>query len=56
LRKGVLDLSLYPISYAGGDFAELNIGLIPGLVSSYKQGAAWKKSEIGKKFGAFLAG
>jgi TRAP-type C4-dicarboxylate transport system substrate-binding protein len=28
---------------------------MPGLVSSYKQGAAWKNSEIGKKFGAFLA-
>src|SRR5882757_10048682 len=35
VRKGVLDLSLYPISYAGGEFAELNIGLMPGLVSSY---------------------
>ena len=31
--KGALDLSLYPISYAGGEFAELNIGLMPGLVS-----------------------
>src|SRR5262249_21326139 len=38
VRKGVLDLSLYPVSYAGGEFAELNIGLMPGLVSSYKQG------------------
>jgi TRAP-type transport system periplasmic protein len=55
LRKGALDLSFYPISYAGGEFAELNIGLMPGLVSSYKQGAAWKNSEVGKKFGAFLA-
>src|SRR5215470_16510646 len=55
VRKGVLDLSLYPISYAGGEFAELNIGLMPGLVSSYKQGAAWKDSEVGKKFGAFVA-
>src|ERR1700738_355119 len=55
LRKGALDLILYPISYAGGEFAELNIGLMPGLVSSYKQGAAWKNSEIGKKFTAFLA-
>src|ERR1043165_8295405 len=53
VRKGVLDMSLYPISYAGGEFAELNIGLMPGLVSSYKQGAAWKDSEAGKKFGAF---
>ena len=55
LRKGALDLSLYPISYAGGEFAELNIGLMPGLVSSYKQGAAWKTSPIGQKFSAFLA-
>src|SRR5262245_28234444 len=56
VRKGVLDLSLYPISYAGGEFAELNIGLMPGLVSSYKQGAAWKDAEVGKKFSQFLAG
>jgi TRAP-type C4-dicarboxylate transport system substrate-binding protein len=55
LRKGALDVSLYPISYAGGEFAELNIGLMPGLVSSYKQGAAWKSSEVGKKFAIFLA-
>jgi TRAP-type C4-dicarboxylate transport system substrate-binding protein len=54
MRKGALDVSLYPISYAGGEFAELNIGLMPGLVSSYKQGAAWKTSEVGKKLAAFL--
>jgi TRAP-type C4-dicarboxylate transport system substrate-binding protein len=56
VRKGVLDLSLYPISYGGGEFAELNIGLMPGLVSSYKQGAAWKQAEVGQKFSQFLAG
>ena len=55
LRKGALDISLYPISYAGGEFPELNIGLMPGLVSSYAQGAAWKKSPIGQKFSEFLA-
>jgi TRAP-type C4-dicarboxylate transport system substrate-binding protein len=55
VRKGALDLSFYPISYAGGEFPELNIGLMPGLVSSYKQGSAWKTSPIGQKFGEFLA-
>jgi TRAP-type transport system periplasmic protein len=55
LRKGALDVSFYPISYAGGEFSELNIGLMPGLVSSYKQGAAWKTSPVGQKFSAFLA-
>ncbi|HEY6259832.1 MAG TPA: TRAP transporter substrate-binding protein DctP [Xanthobacteraceae bacterium] len=56
VRKGALDLSFYPISYAGGEFPELNIGLMPGLVSSYKQGAAWKASPVGQKFAEFLSG
>src|SRR5882724_685965 len=55
VRKGALDMSFYPISYAGGEYAELNIGLMPGLVSSYPQGAAWKNSAVGQKFSAFLA-
>jgi TRAP-type C4-dicarboxylate transport system substrate-binding protein len=55
VRKGALDLSLYPISYAGGEYPELNIGLMPGLVSSYAQGAAWKASPVGQRFSAFLA-
>jgi TRAP-type C4-dicarboxylate transport system substrate-binding protein len=54
MRKGALDLSLYPISYAGGEAPETNIGLMPGLVSSYKQGAAWKTSQVGQKFSAYL--
>jgi TRAP-type C4-dicarboxylate transport system substrate-binding protein len=55
VRQGALDISLYPISYAGGELPELNIGLMPGLVSSYKQGAAWKTSLVGQKFSALLA-
>jgi TRAP-type C4-dicarboxylate transport system substrate-binding protein len=55
VRKGALDLSLYPISYGGGEYPELNIGLMPGVVSSYPQGAAWKTSPVGQKFSAFLA-
>jgi TRAP-type C4-dicarboxylate transport system substrate-binding protein len=55
MRKGALDLSLYPISYAGGEVPETNIGLMPGIVSSYKQGAAWKTTPVGKRFSDFLA-
>src|ERR1700732_3498784 len=55
VRKGALDLSFYPISYGGGEYPELNIGLMPGLVSSYAQGAAWKTAAVGQKFSAFLA-
>jgi TRAP-type C4-dicarboxylate transport system substrate-binding protein len=55
VRKGALDMSLYPISYAGGELPETNIGLMPGLVSSYKQGAAWKQAPVGQRFSQFLA-
>ena len=40
MRKGALDISLYPLSYAGGEVAETNIGLMPALVPSYEVGAA----------------
>ena len=49
MRKGALDLSLYPMPYAGGEVPELNIGLMPCLVSSYEQAAAWKKAAVGQK-------
>lgn len=48
LRKGALDMSLVPLSYAGGEVVETNIGLMPALVPSYEQGAAWKTAEVGK--------
>jgi TRAP-type C4-dicarboxylate transport system substrate-binding protein len=48
LRRGALDLSLVPLSYAGGEVAETNIGLMPALVPSYEIGSAWKTAEIGK--------
>src|ERR1700754_2663603 len=48
MRKGALDISLYPLSYAGGEVPETNIGLMPALVPSYEVGAAWKTSEVGR--------
>ena len=48
MRKGALDMSLVPVSYAGGEVAETNIGLMPALVPSYEQGALWKTSEVGQ--------
>jgi TRAP-type C4-dicarboxylate transport system substrate-binding protein len=55
VRKGALDLSFYPLPYAGGEYAELNIGLLPGVVTSYEQGAAWKNSAVGQRLSTFLA-
>jgi TRAP-type C4-dicarboxylate transport system substrate-binding protein len=48
MRKGALDMSLVPLSYAGGEVPETNIGLMPALVPSYEVGAAWKASEVGR--------
>jgi TRAP-type C4-dicarboxylate transport system substrate-binding protein len=47
VRKGALDMSVYPLAYAGPQFQELNIGLMPAMVTSYDQGFAWKKAPIG---------
>jgi TRAP-type C4-dicarboxylate transport system substrate-binding protein len=54
LRKGALDLSLYPLAYAGGEVPEVNIGLMPCLVTTYQQGLAWKKAPIGRELLASL--
>ncbi|WP_242370747.1 TRAP transporter substrate-binding protein DctP [Anaeromyxobacter sp. SG26] len=54
-RKGALDMSLFPLSYAGGEVPELNIGLMPGVVTSYEQGMAWKHGEVGKYLTDLLA-
>lgn len=55
MRKGALDMSLVPLSYAGGEVPEVNIGLMPGVVTSYEQGMSWKTSEVGKVLSDILA-
>ena len=54
MRKGALDISLYPLSYAGGEVPETNIGLMPALVPSYEVGTAWKTSDVGKQLAKIL--
>src|SRR5438552_11566685 len=49
LRKGALDLSVLPLAYGGGEVPEVNIGLMPTLVTSYEQGLRWKEAPIGKE-------
>src|SRR5258708_5786637 len=45
LRRGALDMSLYPLAYAGGEVPEVNIGLMPSVTTSYAQGFAWKTND-----------
>jgi len=54
LRKGALDLSLFPLAYAGGEMPELNMTLMPGLVTSYEQGAAWRTAPVGQELSRLL--
>jgi TRAP-type C4-dicarboxylate transport system substrate-binding protein len=55
LRRGALDLSLVPLSYAGGEVPETNIGLLPALVPSYEIGSKWKYAEVGKLLTQMMA-
>lgn len=54
LRRGALDMTLYPLAYAGGEVPEVNIGLMPCLVATYAQGMAWKTGKIGEELTAAL--
>ena len=54
LRRGALDMSVYPLAYAGGEVPEVNIGLMPCLVTTYAQGMAWKTQPIGQELVALL--
>jgi TRAP-type C4-dicarboxylate transport system substrate-binding protein len=55
LRRGALDMTLFPLSYAGGEVPETNIGLLPALVPSYDVGAKWKNAEVGRLLSQVLA-
>jgi len=48
MRKGALDMSLYPMPYAGGEVHPMNLGLMPCLVTSSEQGNRWKNAPIGR--------
>ncbi len=54
LRSGGLDMALVPLSYAGAEAPEANIGLMPGLVTSYEQGYAWKNAPVGRELTRIL--
>ena len=54
MRKGALDMSLFPCPYAGGEVPETNIGLMPALVNSYAQAVAWKSAPVGRKLTEIL--
>jgi TRAP-type C4-dicarboxylate transport system substrate-binding protein len=54
LKKGALDFSLYPTTYAGGEIPEMNITFMPAAITSYEQAYRWKTAPIGKELSAIL--
>jgi len=54
IRKGTLDMAVLPLAYGGGEVPEVNLGLMPALVTSYDQGLRWKSAPIGKEFEKIL--
>jgi TRAP-type C4-dicarboxylate transport system substrate-binding protein len=54
LSTGGLDMSLYPLAYAGGEFPEANLTLMPGLITSYEQGMRWKEAPVGRELNRLM--
>ena len=54
LRKGALDMSVFPLDYASGKVPQLSITLMPCAVTSVTQGMTWRNKPIGKKVEALM--
>jgi TRAP-type C4-dicarboxylate transport system substrate-binding protein len=55
MRRGALDMSLWPLAYASGEAPETSIGLMPALVGSYEQALRWKDAPIGRRLTELMA-
>ncbi len=51
MKKGALDMSLFPLDYASGKVPQLSITLMPCVVTSMQQAQDWRKKEIGQRIG-----
>lgn len=48
MGRGALDMSVFPLAYAGDEMPEARIALMPCPVTTYEQGMAWKTQPIGQ--------
>ena len=56
LRKGALDMSVFPLDYASGKVPQLSITLMPCGVTSVSQGMTWRYKPIGEKVEKLMEG
>jgi TRAP-type transport system periplasmic protein len=54
MRKGALDMSVFPLDYASGKVPQFSITLMPCSVSNIKEGLSWRNKPIGKKVEALM--
>ncbi len=54
MRKGALDMSVFPLDYASGKVPQLSITLMPCSVVNIQQGLTWRNKPIGKKIDAMM--
>ncbi len=55
LSAGQLDMTVFPLSYAGGQRAEYNLTLMPGMVKNHDHAARLNKSDFMKKIESIMA-
>jgi TRAP-type C4-dicarboxylate transport system substrate-binding protein len=49
LKSGAIDMSVYPLTYAGGEVPAFNITMMPTLVRNHEEAQKWKDAEIGQR-------
>ena len=54
MRKGALDMAVFPLDYASGKVPQFSITLMPCSVSTIKEGLSWRNKPIGKKVEALM--
>lgn len=55
LSRGQLDMTVYPLSYAGGQRPEFNLTLMPGLVKNHDHAARLNRSAFMKEIEKLMA-
>jgi len=56
LSRGQLDMTVFPLSYAGGQQPAYNLTLMPGLVKNHDHAARLNESEFMRKIEEIMAG
>jgi len=54
MRRGALDMAVFPLDYASGKVPQLSITLMPCSVANIKQGLSWRNKPIGKKINELM--